>query len=149
MTPGTLVLLGFPSDGALHDELRAAGHALVTADPQDGPEAGHRYVAGAALRIGAAVPRAPLVLVAHGAAGPALPALGGAQRAAHRLVGGYVFVDADLPAPAGDWPDAPCGYLSTREEDPRLDAARLRAWHTARTAPDRLVPALRELIDGL
>jgi hypothetical protein len=37
------------------------------------------------------------VLVAHGAAGPLLPPLGAAQRAAHRLVGAYVFVDALLP----------------------------------------------------
>ncbi|WP_106396468.1 hypothetical protein [Actinocorallia populi] len=149
MTPGTLVLLGFPPSRTPYGELRAAGHGLVAADPPDAPEAGPRYVAGAALRIGAAGPRTPLVLVAYGAAGPALPALGGAQRAAHRLVGGYVFVDAEPPAPAGDWPDAPCGYLATSPGDPRLDAARLRAWRTAEAGPAGLAPALLELIEDL
>jgi len=149
MTPGTLVLLGFPPAGRLHDELRAAGHRLLVPDPRDAPESGHRYVAGTALQIGAADPRTPLVLVAHGLAGPLMPALGGAQRAAHRLVGGYVFVDAELPVPAGDWPDAPCGYLATSQGDPRLDAARLRAWRTAETGEGGLAHALRELIGVL
>ncbi len=193
MTPGTLVLLGFPPSRTPYGDLRAAGHDVMTADPAAParpanpttpanpadparpadlaapadtpeaspagapevglpPEAGPRYVAGAALRIGAADPRAPLVLVAYGAAGPALPALGGAQRAAHRMVGAYVFVDAELPVPAGDWPDAPCGYLATSPGDPRLDAARLRAWRTSGTGaaePAGLASALLELIDDL
>lgn len=152
MTPGTLVLLGFPPLRTPYDELRAAGHDPLAADPADAPETGPRYVAGAALRIGAAAPRTPLVLVAYGAAGPALPALGGAQRAAHRLVGAYVFVDAELPVPAGDWPDAPCGYLATSPGDPRLDAARLRAWRTSASAAagsGGLASALLELIDDL
>jgi hypothetical protein len=38
--------------------------------------------------------------VAHGDAGPLLPPIGAAQRAAHRLVGAYVFGDAELPRAA-------------------------------------------------
>jgi hypothetical protein len=162
MTPGSLVLLGFPPSGphdALYDALRKAGHHLVVpgAAPEPMPEPGGtpaaalRYVAGAALEIGGSAPRPPLVLVAYGMAGPLLPPLGAAQRAAHRMVGGGVLVDADLPTPAGDWPDAPCGYLATRPDDPRLDAARLRAWRTARTdsEPAALAAALLELIADL
>lgn len=149
MTPGTLVLLGFPPSGPLHDALRAAVPHLVAPDPRDAPEAGPRYVAGAALQITAAAPRPPLVLVARGAAGALLPAIGAAQRAAHRLVGGYVFVDAELPTPAGDWPDAPCAYLATSPADPRLRAAEMRAWHTAETSPETLATALQGLIADL
>jgi len=40
-----------------------------------------------------------LVLVAHGTAGPLLPALARTQKSAGRPVAGYVFVDATLPRP--------------------------------------------------
>jgi len=43
--------------------------------------------------------RSPLVLVAHSGAGYLLPQLGVTQRAARRAVGGYVFLDAGIPAP--------------------------------------------------
>lgn len=110
---------------------------------------GARYVAGSALAIAAAAPEAPLVLVGHGPAGPLLPSLGGAQKAAKRLVGGYVFLDADLPAHGGDWPDAPCAFLATSEGDARLSAARARAWETAHTTPENLCESLRKIIAEL
>ena len=105
MTPGTLVLLHSPLTtaaawGTLPDALRSRG--LDVAVPQvgddDRPPYASRYVARAALEIAAREPAQPLVLVAHSAAGPLLPPLGAAQRAAHRRVGGYLFCDAGLPA---------------------------------------------------
>ena len=137
MTPGTLVLLHDPADtaagwGPLPETLRSYGLDVVAPDVR-GVE-GIRYVARAALVIAAIAPTAPLVLVGHGAVGPLLPSIAVAQRAAHRPVGGYVFIDARLPlarrAPQSpdpgqgnghghghgapvpeDWPEAPCGYL--------------------------------------
>jgi hypothetical protein len=101
MTPGTLVLLHSPLTsasawGSLPDAL--GGHVVVPeiADDDRPPYAG-RYVARAALEITAAGVTPPVVLVAHGDAGPLLPPIGAAQRAAHRLVGAYVFLDAELP----------------------------------------------------
>jgi alpha/beta hydrolase family protein len=106
MTPGTLVLLHSPLTtaaawGALPERLRAAGLDVAVPEISDddrAPYAG-RYVARAALEIMAYGPAQPLVLVAHSGAGPLSPAVGGAQRAAHRRIGGYVFCDAGLPAP--------------------------------------------------
>ncbi|MFC9977917.1 hypothetical protein ACFVH6_44125 [Spirillospora sp. NPDC127200] len=139
MTPGSLVLLHAPlgSAGAwgdLPEMVRSYGFDVIAPDVPDA--AGARYVARASLIIAAAYPSVPLVLVGHGAAGPLLPAVALAQRAAHRKVGGYVFIDADLPrarrphdhdhghgedaAPPvpvpDDWPDAPCGYLRTHAD---------------------------------
>jgi hypothetical protein len=148
MTPGTLILLHSPLTtasawGPLPAELGAYEVVVPEVADDDRPPYGGRYVARAALEIMAAGARSPVVLVAHGAAGPLLPPIGAAQRAAHRFVGAYVFVDALLPGgsatgygedevPAGvtlrargadffaegppmpqDWPDAPCGYLHT------------------------------------
>jgi hypothetical protein len=148
MTPGTLVLLHSPLTtasgwGALPEALGAYDVVVPEVGDDDRPPYGGRYVARAALEITAAGVRPPLVLIAHGDAGPLLPPIGAAQRAAHRLVGGYVFLDARLPGPAEargpeqeapegvtlrtreadffaedppmatDWPDAPCGYLRT------------------------------------
>lgn len=107
MTPGTIVLLHSPLTtaaawGDLPAVLRARGHPVhvpeITDD--DRPPYAARYVARAAVEIGSAAPEPPLVLVAHSGAGPLLPPIGAAQRAAHRLVGGYVFCDAQLPGPA-------------------------------------------------
>ncbi len=150
MTPGTLVLLHSPLTtpsawGSLPEALGAYEVAVPEVTDDDRPPYAGRYVARAALEISAAGVRPPLVLVAHGDAGPLLPPVGAAQRAAHRLVGAYVFLDARLPGPAGtrrgdrvfpdsavkrergedffaeelpmaqDWPDAPCGYLRTSD----------------------------------
>ncbi|MEO5874273.1 MAG: hypothetical protein ABIS86_03555 [Streptosporangiaceae bacterium] len=147
MTPGTLVLLGSPLPGGLADALRTHRLQVVATHPAE--DAGPRYVAGVALAIGATAPTPPLVLVATGLAGPLLPAVAAAQRAAHRLVGGYVFIDTDLPTPAGDWPDAPCGYLSTLPADERARRATIRGWSVAETEAGALPDALRLMIASL
>ncbi|QXJ22824.1 hypothetical protein AGRA3207_003887 [Actinomadura graeca] len=164
MTPGSLVLLHAPgatsaSWGDVPEMLRSSGLDVFAPDvPED---AGVRYVARASLVIGAAGPAAPLVLAAYGAAGPLLPAIALAQRAAHRPVGGYVFVDADLPRALRahdhdhdglgeesrvpippDWPEAPCGYLRTLAgcsaqsgHDGTVREARLRGWPVIEQEP--------------
>ncbi|TYB49492.1 hypothetical protein [Actinomadura chibensis] len=171
MTPGTLVLLHAPKEtsaawGDLPAALRAAGLDVRAPDVPD--ETGPRYIARAALLVGASGPVPPLVLVARGAAGPLLPGLALAQRAAHRPIGGYVFVDADLPHPLRhdhaapendvpmppDWPEAPCGYLRThpvgQAHDQALREAHLRGWPTKDQDPQTPLPqALRDLISSL
>jgi len=171
MTPGTLVLLHAPeadaeSWGDLPEILRSHGLDVVTPDVR---ETGHRYIARVSLIIAAADPATPLVLVAHGAAGRLLPGVALGQRAAHRRVGGYAFVDADLPRPMHlpeegssdgelpmppDWPDAPCGYLRTHSDrdgssghDEAVREARLRGWPVIEHEPPATVAqALGELI---
>ncbi|GAA3930310.1 hypothetical protein GCM10023085_09600 [Actinomadura viridis] len=175
MTPGTLVLLHPPyacsgAWGDVPEALRADGLDVVAPDVPD--SSGPRYVARASLVISATAATAPLVLVARGGAGPLLPAVALAQRAAHRAVGGYVFVDAELPRPQHaqrhdhggqpipvppDWPEAPCGYLRTLDAGDAGDdtgqavrEARLRGWPTAERvpAPD-LARSLADLISAL
>jgi len=112
MTPGTLVLLHSPLTtasawGSLPEALGAYDVAVPEVTDDDRPPYAGRYVARAALEIAAAGVTPPVVLVAHGDAGPLLPSIGAAQRAAHRLVGAYVFVDAELPRAA---PKARRGY---------------------------------------
>lgn len=102
MTPGTLVLLHSPLTtasawGALPEALGAYDVVVPEVTDDDRPPYAGRYVARAALEITGAGVKPPVVLVAHGDAGPLLPPIGAAQRAAHRLVGAYVFVDAELP----------------------------------------------------
>jgi hypothetical protein len=109
MTPGTLVLLHSPLTtasawGSLPAALGAYDVVVPEITDDDRPPYAGRYVARAALEITAAGVRPPLVLVAHGDAGPLLPPIGAAQRAAHRLVGGYVFLDARLPGPGTSRP---------------------------------------------
>ncbi|MCW2901306.1 MAG: hypothetical protein JWO67_3571 [Streptosporangiaceae bacterium] len=160
MTPGTLVLLHSPfasaaAWGSLPDLLRSSGKKVLVPQIEGGdrpPYAG-RYVAQAALQIAECAPAHPLVLVAHGAAGPLLPAIAAAQRAAHRRVAGYLFIDAELPAAgAQDWPDAPCGYLHTSSEhDREARQARLRDWPVVARGPgdpgaEGTAEAVRELI---
>jgi hypothetical protein len=105
MTPGTLVLLHSPLTtvvawGALPDALRSYGLDVLAPDipAQDRPPYAGRYVAQVALAIAGRPGPRPLILVAHSAAGPLLPSIAAAQRAAHRQVGGYVFIDAGVPA---------------------------------------------------
>ncbi|GAB3657968.1 hypothetical protein GCM10027589_18280 [Actinocorallia lasiicapitis] len=147
MTPGTLVLLSAPSP--LADALRALGRTVLAPDVAEPAAVPHRYVAAHALALNAASPAAPLVLIACGPAGPLLPALALAQRAAKRPIAGYVVVDSELPEPAGDWPDAPCAYLSTLPDDPRLKQALLRAWHTTSCPPTALPTTLDTLLKAL
>lgn len=88
------------------------GHGFPTVLPQvpddDQPPFAARYVARASLETHRLVgeqeardggSRTPVALVAEGDAGPLLSAVGAAQRAAHRPVHAYVFVDAWLPQP--------------------------------------------------
>jgi hypothetical protein len=179
MTPGTLVLLHDPADtaagwGPLPETLRSYGLDVVAPDVR-GVE-GMRYVARAALVIAATAPRAPLILVGHGAVGPLLPSIAVAQRAAHRPVGGYVFIDARLPrarrAPQSadpgqghghdhgdghpetpeapvpdDWPEAPCGYLQlSTAYDQEARQASLRGWPVAACEQADVAQALHKLI---
>ncbi|MDL4773701.1 hypothetical protein [Actinomadura xylanilytica] len=180
MTPGTLVLLHGPHAtaaawGDLPELLRSYGLDVIAPDVPDGE--GARFVARASLTIAATDPVPPLVLVGLGSAGPLLPAVSAAQRAAHRKIGGYVFVDADLPrlrrqhehdhdhdgAGAGvpmpaDWPEAPCGYLRTDadrtagppDRERTLREARLRGWTVVQhRLPVAVAQALSELIATL
>jgi hypothetical protein len=56
----------------------------------------------------------PVVIVAHGDSARLLPAIALSQRSAHRLVTGYVIVDAPAtPAPSLDWPAAPVWWVAT------------------------------------
>jgi hypothetical protein len=170
VTPGTVVLLHAPgataaSWGDLPEMLRSYGLDVVAPDVPDAT--GPRYIARVSLTITATDPVVPLVLVAHGAAGPLLPGVSLAQRAAHRPIAGFVFVDADLPrrgahdhaAPedtlptAPDWPEAPCGYLRTHSDHTHAEArreAQLRGWRTTDHAPPTTVAqSLSELIAEL
>lgn len=138
MTPGTLVLLHSPLTtasawGSLPDALGAYDVVMPEIADDDRPPYAGRYVARAALEITAAGPVPPVVLVAHGGAGPLLPPIGAAQRAAHRLVGAYVFLDAVLPGPPGTRPleekpsltdDAPPG-VTVRDRGPEFYAEEL------------------------
>lgn len=109
------VLLPPPLGGTayLPEQARALpDHGYPTVLPQvfddDQPPFAARYVARASLETHRLVgeqeardggSRTPVALVAEGDAGPLLSAVGAAQRAAHRPVLAYVFVDAWLPQP--------------------------------------------------
>ncbi|WP_344902083.1 hypothetical protein [Actinomadura meridiana] len=170
MTPGTLVLLHEPNAtaaawGDLPEALRSYGVHVITPDVPDAT--GPRYIARASLTITATDPEPPLTLAAHGTAGPLLPGIALAQRAAHRPIAGYVFIDADLPRPQDqtendlpmppDWPEAPCAYLRTHRDrsaptnhDQALREARLRTWPTTDQEPPTTIPqALRNLLTAL
>lgn len=85
------------------------------ADPElDLKTATAHWVAHIALNLTQAQPVKPILLVAHGAAGQLLPAIGFAQKASRRPVAGYVVVDGQLPkVGAADWPDAPVTFIRT------------------------------------
>jgi hypothetical protein len=144
MTPGTLVLLHSPLTtvaawGALPDVLRSYGLDVLAPDipADDRPPYGGRYVAQAALAIaGCPPPPRPLILVAHSAAGPLLPPIAAAQRAAHRQIGGYVFIDAGVPVQGETtWLD------EVRMDMPRHEADRIEALlESGGRFPDRHPP---------
>jgi hypothetical protein len=146
MDPGTLVLLhsplvGVESWGALPAALRRGGVAVLAArvDGDDRPPYAGRYVARAAARVlAAARGPAPLVLAGHSGAGPLLPAVGAALRAAGRPAGGYLFCDAGLPRTGANRLDL------LAEEDPAMAAGfraqleaggRFPTWTDADLAP--------------
>jgi hypothetical protein len=105
--PGAVVVVSGPlGPWAAGPELAARlPYPVVVAEPvADRPPYAVGWLATAARQLLAAPPlaaasAAPLLLVAHGTAGPLLPALARTQRAAGRRVGGYVFADAALPRP--------------------------------------------------
>lgn len=110
MTPCALVLLHSPLTagtawGRLGGHLRSHGLTAVVADitTDTSPPYASRYVAAAAGQVasGPLQPLEPVVLVGHSGAGPLLPQVGFALRAARRPVAGYVFLDAGLPRPGG------------------------------------------------
>ncbi len=108
MEPTALALLHSPLTsaaawGRLPDLLDVAGPVyVVDVDDDLRPPYATRYVAAAARQLAAAVrPGEPVLLVAHSGAGPLLPQLAYARRAAHGPVRGYVFLDAALPRPGG------------------------------------------------
>ncbi|GAA1979934.1 hypothetical protein GCM10009799_01320 [Nocardiopsis rhodophaea] len=134
MSAVTLVLLhdpAFTPERWGHMPARLAEHGarvvLPTIDDADRPPYAARYIARAALEIADAAPATPLLLVAEGAAGPLVPQIGAAQRAAHRHVAGYVLLDAWLPQPG----------TPTRAE---LVAAQTRAADTPVTPEPRRPP---------
>ncbi|PSK96318.1 hypothetical protein CLV63_112203 [Murinocardiopsis flavida] len=108
MTPATPVLLHGPGraasgwDAVAAELLRRGRSPLAPAiGDDDRPPYAARYVARASLEIAAAAPDTPLLLVAAAGAGPLLPPIAAAQRAARRPVAGYALVDALLPQPGG------------------------------------------------
>lgn len=147
---GTVVLLppaqlpgssdgGWPARRELAAELMAYGiKVLVVADAPDSSDvadarmATANWVAHNAITLGIEQPEKPVLLVASGAAGSMLPAIGFAQKASRRPVAGYVIIDGMLPkAGAADWPDAPVTYVSTSaaaEPQGLLHQAELRGW---------------------
>jgi hypothetical protein len=106
--PGSLVLCHSPLTtaaawGGLPDELRHRGLRPLVLDVRsdERPPYAASYVADASRQLAAGDPTAPTVLVGHSGAGPLLPPLAAAARAARRPVGAYVFLDAMLPRAGG------------------------------------------------
>ncbi len=104
MQPGAVVVVSGPLDPwvagrPLADPGRLPCPVVVAEPVADRKPYAVAWLAAAARELLAApaLAASPLLLVAHGTAGPLLPALARAQRAAGRRVGGYVFADATLP----------------------------------------------------
>lgn len=115
------------------------------------------WVAHNAMTLTADQPERPVLLVAFGAAGALMPALGFSQKASRRPVSGYVVIDGVLPkAGAGDWPDAPITYIATSTDSEvtataqaardTLHQADLRGWTTEATTEPGIV--IRNMVDG-
>ncbi|PZF84018.1 hypothetical protein [Jiangella anatolica] len=101
MQPGAVVIVSGPlGPWTGGPPPSTAPYPVVVAAPvADRPPYSVSWLAAASRHLLAAAPASPLVLVAHGTAGPLLPALARTQRAAGRRIGGYVFADATLPRP--------------------------------------------------
>jgi hypothetical protein len=138
MDAGTVVLLHSPlvdagSWGALPAALGRAGAAVLTVrvDGDTGPPYAAGYVGqAAAATLAAATAPAPLVLTGHSGAGPLLPAVGAALRAAGRPAGGYLFLDAGLPRPGASRLDL------LAEEDQAMAAGFRAELEAGRRFPD-------------
>lgn len=109
------------------------------------------WVAHNAVTLTAAQPEKPVLLVAQGAAGAMMPAVGFSQKASRRPVSGYVVVDGALPKPgAADWPDAPVTYVQTTSDGATKDAAHqaeLRGWTVEKN--QNAADVIRAIIDSL
>lgn len=109
------------------------------------------WVAHIAVDLTRARPEMPLLLVAHGESGSRVQALGFSQRASRHAIAGYVFIDAELPVPAGsDWPDAPVDVITTVDASPAATKtariAALRGW-TCHLGADP-ADVIRDLMHG-
>lgn len=85
--------------GTAADELRAHGFTVVVPEvlDDDNPPFASHFIARVAQQLHLDAPGEHLVLVGHDGAGPLLPQIAFARRAAGSPVAGYVFVDATLP----------------------------------------------------
>jgi pimeloyl-ACP methyl ester carboxylesterase len=85
--------------GRLPALLRGQGFDVVVPEVTDDerPSYSGRYVAHSALHLRSQLGDRGCVLVGHSGAGPLLPQVAFARRAAGATVDGYVFVDAGLP----------------------------------------------------
>lgn len=116
----------------------------------DERSAATHWIAHIAVEITRVLPVPPLLLVATGAAGAHLPALGFSQRASRHPVMGYVMVDAQMPrvpTRSVDWPDAPVDVVTTpaasTESLSAAHLAELRGWTVYRDAdPAAIIRAL-------
>ena len=167
MTIGTVVLLpraDLPGDSAedrdptmerreIAADLLAHGikvYVVPDTPASEGDDLRHataHWVAHNAMTLTAAQPEKPIMLVAFGAAGQLLAALGFSQKASRRPVASYVVVDGSIPKPgAADWPDAPVTYIATPDAASSESArqAELRGWTVEQT--DDVAVALRTVI---
>lgn len=70
-----------------------------------------------------------VTIAGHGLMGRLVPRLAFARRAARQPVAGYLLIDCDLPAAAGDWPDAPVTFMATAPDfATHLKVASSRGW---------------------
>ncbi len=85
--------------GDVPDLLRDAGLMVVVPEvlDDDSPSYSAHFVARVALQLAETCANQHVVLVGHGDAGPLLAQIGFARAAVGAPVGGYVFVDSDLP----------------------------------------------------
>ena len=169
MTIGTVVLLpraDLPDDASgaesgdptierreIAADLLAHGikvYVVPDAPESEGDDLRHataHWVAHNAMTLTAAQPEKPIMLVAFGAAGQLLAALGFSQKASRRPVASYVVVDGSIPKPgAADWPDAPVTHIATEHSIDGKSArqAELRGW-TVENATD-VAATLRAVI---
>jgi hypothetical protein len=114
------------------------------------------WVAALAVAMSAGAISSPITLVLAGASGALAPAVGFSQRAARRLVIGYILIDAELPTVGGaheDWPDAPVIYLhSPQAQVLNVNQARLRGWDVVAVAnahASTVTDAIAEIIPSL
>ncbi len=137
MTAGTVLVLPGGSATARSALLRVIEDLAVAADDldrdevvfvtaADGPPAA--WSARVCAAIGELRPRPPLTVAAAGDGAVLVPAVGRAQRAAHRPVAQYVLVDPELPAVTDSWPDARVSVAVTAADDSITTTARLRGW---------------------